>query len=234
MEKKLVAIGVNRKTQKCTCIYCCATFEQLKENYALYDKEYHSTNWAGCDDIERTLEINNIKLTGNEFAQYEEIKGVDHDWGHIYDWCFTFDTVREVVLLPQPDAPPKSTVTEWESRKKAETLLDTLCDKLENKGYKCKYDKEVGGLILTRTITANKSNLNKLIKWSSSCFNEYKKSEVINIILHAISKGEDVERHFGTGSFTERNSYGWGYDFVIKDGKATLTHTVTKEQYIFI
>lgn len=87
---------------------------------------------------------------------------------------------------------------------------------------------------MQKMVKANKTNLNKIIKWSSSIFNEYKKSEVINIILQAIKDGEDTQRHFGTGSFTERNSWGWGYDFEIKNGQATITHTVTKEKYILI
>ena len=82
------------------------------------------------------------------------------------------------------------------------------------------------------TIKANKTNLNKIIKWGSSRFNEYKKNEVISIILNALKKGEDCERHFGTGSFTERNNYGWGYNFTIKDGQATLQHTVTFETWL--
>lgn len=82
------------------------------------------------------------------------------------------------------------------------------------------------------TIKANKTNLNEIIKWSSSRFNEYKKSKVIDKILSALTDGTDIELHFGTGAFTEKNCWGWGYDFVIKNGNATLTHTVTKETYI--
>lgn len=85
-----------------------------------------------------------------------------------------------------------------------------------------------------KTIKANKTNLNKIIKWSSSRFNEYKKSEVIKKILTALADGVDTKIHFGTGAFTERNCWGWGYDFVIKNGQATLTHVVTKETYNLI
>ena len=85
-----------------------------------------------------------------------------------------------------------------------------------------------------QTVKANKTNLNKIIKWSSSSFNEYKKSTVIKKILTALSDGTDTEMHFGTGAFSERNCWGWGYDFVIKDGNATLTHTVTRETYLLI
>lgn len=44
-----------------------------------------------------------------------------------------------------------------------------------------------------KSIKANKTNLNKIIKWSSSRFNEYKKSKVIDRILQAIKKGEDCD-----------------------------------------
>lgn len=85
-----------------------------------------------------------------------------------------------------------------------------------------------------KTINANKTNLNKIIKWSSSRFNEYKKGNVIKQILTALKDGADTEIHFVTGAYTEKNCWGWGCDFVIKDGQATLTHAVTKETYILV
>lgn len=85
-----------------------------------------------------------------------------------------------------------------------------------------------------KSIKANKTNLNKIIKWSSSRSNEYKKSKVIDIILQAIKKGEDYERHFGTGAFSERNCWGWGYILKIQNGMAILKHDVTGEMYLLL
>lgn len=82
------------------------------------------------------------------------------------------------------------------------------------------------------TIKANKTNLNKIIKWSSSRFNTYTKAKVIDKILQAVNKGEDCEHHFGTGAFSERNCWGWGYIFKIENGKATIQHDVTKEYWL--
>lgn len=95
-KKKLVAIGVNSKTQKCCCIYSYATFEQLKENYNLYAKNYTATNWGGCDYIYRTLELEKKHLTGRKFFKTVEIEGDDPDMGHSYPWRFVFDVVMEV------------------------------------------------------------------------------------------------------------------------------------------
>lgn len=72
-------------------------------------------------------------------------------------------------------------------------------------------------------IKANKTNLNKIIKWSTSRFNEYKKSEVIEYILSDFKKGKDVKKTYGTGSYSESgNLAGWRYVFTIKNKKATL------------
>lgn len=79
------------------------------------------------------------------------------------------------------------------------------------------------------TIKANKTNLNKVIRWSSSSSNEFTKAQAIKRILDAIEKGADYKYHFATGAFSIRNCWGWGYDFEIKDGRATLTHDVTGE-----
>lgn len=83
-----------------------------------------------------------------------------------------------------------------------------------------------------KLIKANKTNLNKIIKWSSSRFNEYKKGEVIKEILTALTNGIDTEIHFGTGAFTERNC--WGYALKIQNGTATLKHDVTGEMYLLL
>lgn len=66
-------------------------------------------------------------------------------------------------------------------------------------------------------IKPTKTNLNKIIKWSTSRYNEYKKKDVVNIIYDAIKNKENIE--LGTGSYTERGGC-WGrtYELIFEDG----------------
>ncbi len=84
------------------------------------------------------------------------------------------------------------------------------------------------------TIKANRTNLNKILKWSSSRFNEFTKTQVISKIIDAVNNGVNYEYHFGTGAFSERNCWGWGYDLKIVNGVATLQHDITKDTYLLI
>ena len=93
---KTVALGVNSKTGKCCVIKSNASYKMLKENYDLYKVEYDSTNWCGCDDVERTLGLRNIKLTDKSFNHKETVRGTDYDHGHDYPWTVKFDIVYEV------------------------------------------------------------------------------------------------------------------------------------------
>ena len=93
---KIVALGVNSKTGKCCVIKSKASYKMLKENYDLYKVEYDSTNWCGCDDVERTLGLRKIKLTDKSFNHKETVRGTDYDHGHDYPWTFKFDIVYEV------------------------------------------------------------------------------------------------------------------------------------------
>ena len=93
---KIVALGVNSKTKKCCVIKSKASYDMLKENYDLYKVQYDATNWCGCDDVERTLELRKIKLTDKSFNHKETVSGTDYDHGHDYPWTFKFDIVYEV------------------------------------------------------------------------------------------------------------------------------------------
>lgn len=48
-----------------------------------------------------------------------------------------------------------------------------------------------------------KAELNKLIVWSSSRYNEYKKSDVIDSILNLQYSDSDITREYHCGSWTE-------------------------------
>lgn len=96
--RKIVALGVNSSTNKCTRIYSSASFEELKDNINKYNIKCDATNWCGNDDISRTIELEKIKL-GEVHLLNEpyEIEGYDSDWGHKYYWNFKFDTIVEVL-----------------------------------------------------------------------------------------------------------------------------------------
>lgn len=58
----------------------------------------------------------------------------------------------------------------------------------------------------------SKTNLNKLIKWSSSKYCEYKKNDIINKVLN-LKEGEEFS--CSTGSYSEKgHQYGWSYVFI--------------------
>ncbi len=96
---KPVALGINTATNQCICIYSKATFEQLKEDFDLYNKSYSATNWEGRDDLTRTLELRHIGLTDESFDREVTVVGADPDHGHVYRWRFTFDKVVKVKSL---------------------------------------------------------------------------------------------------------------------------------------
>ena len=84
------------------------------------------------------------------------------------------------------------------------------------------------------TLICNKNNLSKIIKWSTSKYNEYSKREVVNEIAELFKRRDEIEhtmRLYTTGSYSEKGhqngkryggSNGWKYRFVIKNGAATL------------
>lgn len=60
-----------------------------------------------------------------------------------------------------------------------------------------------------------KTELNKLIEWSSSRYNNYKKADVINDIIKIIKNKEIVTKEYDTGSFSPRNHLqGWTYKLI--------------------
>ena len=58
--------------------------------------------------------------------------------------------------------------------------------------------------MLIRAFT--KTELNKLIKWSNSRYNDYKKADVVNDIIKIIESRQDIEKEYITGSFCERGT----------------------------
>lgn len=94
---KIVALGVNSQTNKCCYIKSKATFEQLKQDFELYAKQYGANDWGGCCDIDFQTKYLGLKLTNEEF-DYNGINcGVDYDYGHTDSYSFKFDKVIKVV-----------------------------------------------------------------------------------------------------------------------------------------
>jgi len=60
-----------------------------------------------------------------------------------------------------------------------------------------------------------KTFLNKFIKWTTSRYNEYHKSEVINIILNGFINNRQGKRVFRAGSYCPCSSMTGLYDYLI-------------------
>lgn len=85
------------------------------------------------------------------------------------------------------------------------------------------------------SIKATKADLNKLISWSSSKYNERKKSDVIADIIFRVEKGEDCTVEYRAGVYSEGAHTGqykskWtggAYTLEIKNGLATIRNEVS-------
>ena len=89
---------------------------------------------------------------------------------------------------------------------------------------------------MTEKINANKTNVNKILTWSTSKWNEWKKSEAIEDILKHVKESKHGTWIYGTGSYSEKGHLGgWKYFLVVhKDGRAFLTSTRNKKRYELI
>lgn len=81
----------------------------------------------------------------------------------------------------------------------------------------------------------NKTNLSKIIKWSTSKFNPIRKEEVIkNILYFCKSNSTEKTMQVSTGTFTENNSWGWSYLITkLSNGKyVSVKHDITSEEWM--
>ena len=62
------------------------------------DFTHKSTNWCGCDTIERTLALMKMKKTGRYYKLETPLifMGNDCDCGHVYHWKFEVTEIWEV------------------------------------------------------------------------------------------------------------------------------------------
>lgn len=92
-----VALAINNHSNMCCVILSKASFAMLKSNFDMFKTESDATNWNGCDEINRTLSIKSIKLTGRYFHKKLDFYGRDSDMGHSYPWTFHADILAEVL-----------------------------------------------------------------------------------------------------------------------------------------
>lgn len=101
--KKTRFIGFDKTGNYCCLLKSPLSFEQIKDN--LYDLEvddfiHRSTNWNGCDSLERILTFQGLRLTGRSVDLPQELvfEGEDHDMGHSYQWSFSVTRIAEAVI----------------------------------------------------------------------------------------------------------------------------------------
>ncbi len=95
--KKHIMLGVNGNN--CCLLSCLLGYNQLDfENLDTSDFCHTSTNWGGCDTLERTFEVKKMHLTGNctKLEKPLVFRGCDYDWGRSYRWEFAVNEIYEV------------------------------------------------------------------------------------------------------------------------------------------
>jgi len=95
--KKHTMLGVNKN--ECCILTCLIPFNNLAPNeIEASDFVHRSTNWNGRDKIERTLDVVQMKQTGNVIVLDSPIvfRGADKDWGHTYRWSFEVNEIHEL------------------------------------------------------------------------------------------------------------------------------------------
>lgn len=100
--------------------------------------------------------------------------------------------------------------------------------------YRRKLTKEYQ---VTDAVALNKTNLNKIIKWTSSCFNPVKKHVVIADILKMIQQGTDGVWEYGCGVYSEKSDgSGRDYRLVIYNGlpKIVLETGIGKQVWLLL
>lgn len=97
--KKYIMLGVNNKSNRCCKLLCLVPFERIvSSEVEKSDFKHDATNWCGCDEIKRTLEIIKMKQTGNKIVLDKPIMfyGSDYDMGYEYSWQFKVDEIHEL------------------------------------------------------------------------------------------------------------------------------------------
>ena len=77
-----------------------ADFDYLESHSAELEESdfvHSSTNWHGCDTLERLLSLNNLHVTGRALMPGRPLVfcGVDYDHGHEDGWSFRVNMIHE-------------------------------------------------------------------------------------------------------------------------------------------
>ena len=81
-------------------------------------------------------------------------------------------------------------------------------------------------------IKLTKNNLNKIIKWSPSRYNNFKKSEVVDLIIKGMNEGklnDQEEYFFHSGSYCECSSMSRQAEYVVNFRNKTIVDCWTDE-----
>lgn len=99
--KRYNYIGLNEDRTRCCLLRSLLDFSELEkysDELINVDFAHDATDWGGSDEVDRTLEMRNYKLTGKEVRLEKplEFKGCDSDCGHSYYWNFKVYTIAQV------------------------------------------------------------------------------------------------------------------------------------------
>lgn len=99
--KKHFMLGISNlgKEKYCCILRCLLSFDKLDvSQIEASDFQHDSTNWGGCDKLNRTIEIGKFELTGNSIHLNSPITfcGADDDMGHRYPWSFEVTDIYEI------------------------------------------------------------------------------------------------------------------------------------------
>ena len=97
--KKNIFLGVD-DYGRCCVLKSLANFNQLCANsneISSNDFVHFSTNWGGLDNIQRTLNIENLVLTRRILKLPKKLffHGQDYDHGHTSDWTVGISYIYE-------------------------------------------------------------------------------------------------------------------------------------------
>lgn len=95
---KYMMLGVNGNY--CCILNCLLPFDELDlDKLESSDFTCDSTNWNGCDTIERTLTLMELKKTDRKHELKSPLVyiGNDCDCGHGYPWKFEVTEIWEVI-----------------------------------------------------------------------------------------------------------------------------------------
>lgn len=113
---------------------------------------------------------------------------------------------------------------EYEESDEFQAIIEAN-QKKEEAERKKRYQEEIKKNYPTdELIKPTKTNLNKIVQWSSSKFNDYRKAEVVGLIFASIQGGNDTIDEYSCGTYSEATGgRGVGdYKLVIYQGVAKL------------